>query len=178
MFLISVGKSLITRGPGGTLLDITLNYKYPEGSKEERASFRRASKGLMYAENREDYDEEETEEVELGTNESVSTTTITPKPKANLAPVDLMVRKMLDAKLLFELVSESKQQLGKPMVVRYRLINAIDLNREVFVNLAVHSIHYNGQSAFKVMNVAEPVELKPLESNRLIFLLLLFFFIN
>jgi hypothetical protein len=151
---------LITRGPGGVTLDITSHYKFPEGSKEERSSFNRASKGLLYSENREEDDDED---IEVAINGSI--TTIAPKPKSKLAPTDLMLQKMLDAKMLFELVSERRQQLGQSMVIRYRLVNAHNFSREVYVNLAVDSIHYNGHFAAKVMNVAEPVEMKALESK-------------
>lgn len=135
-----MGTSLITRGPGGATLDLTANYKYREGTKEERVSYKRASRArdLHYM--------ELPEELQA------------PPPPPQL-------RTMLDAGLLFELCAEPAQLVGRRLRLAYRLMNARNVSRSVFVNLAAHAVYYTGAQAGQLLSVAEPVALAPMESR-------------
>lgn len=133
----SIGTVLMTKGPDGQMLDLTDNYKYREGTNQERNSFRRAKSmvNLKYSRDLSD----------LLSNE-IS---------------DLPVDDALPCKVSLQ----DRYRIGEPIDFSISLANNLNTTRSVFLKLTLDSIYYNGKLVANVADKIETITLGPGEGG-------------
>lgn len=127
----SIGTVLMTKGPDGQMIDLTENYKYREGTSQERNSFKRA-KSMVNLKYSRDLDD-------LLTNE------ISDQPSVDDVPCKVTL--------------QDRYRLGAPIDFSISLVNNLNATRSVFLKLTLDSIYYNGKLVANVVDKIETITL-------------------
>ena len=133
----SIGTVLVTHGPDGQMIDLTDNYKYREGTPQERKSYNlaRSMVKLRYS----------TDLDELLENE-ISTST-------------------MNDEVLCKVALQDRYSLGAPIDFSVRLTNNAKDTRSFFLELTLDSIYYTGSLVANVADQTETINLAAGESR-------------